>query len=195
MLQKAYSLIEETWKVRGETIIWKKDDKDVMMSPEYIVDIYAPNVDVVRDNFMSSKKITIPENRLNRYKIIALTERVIVATQPLMVSGVPATSDFHYLLNAEYAIYFGLQYLAKWNHVYSREPFFPDHFFDAFSKTDEGFMFFRDHLTMVCAEILPGISPVPLMWSAQLWFAVEQWGLNYTRLQSTYAARKTMSKM
>jgi hypothetical protein len=89
----------------------------------------------------------------------------------------------HYPLNAVYAFYFGIQYLAAYNSVYSKEPFFQDSFFRTFIETDKGLAFIREHIKLVCTENLPPNPPVPLFWAAQLWFALEQWGLANMKLK------------
>jgi len=171
VLRQAFDLLSEFYQQKGMAITWAVDGNEVTISPDYLWDKYILDVDDVRNNLMYSI-----DSRLDPHKIIALTERVILEAQPLILIGNEFSTDDHYRLNAVYAIFFGIQFLTRWHEVYPREPFFPDKFLNFLLATDAGGIFFQEHIKLLCVK---SSHPFPIFWASQLWFLLEQWGLLY----------------
>jgi len=173
ILQHVFLILSRFYQQKGDVVAWAMDSNRIQMCPDYLWDRYALDVDSVRSNFMYTE-----ESRLDRHKIIALTERIILEVQPLIFVGESFSSDDHYRLNAEYAVSFGIQFLTRWHEVYHREPFYPDRFLADLLKTDTGYSFFQEHLKLLMSHSRESI---PLFWASQLWFLLEQWSLTHMR--------------
>jgi hypothetical protein len=183
ILDHAFRHLEESYRAKNITITWNTDSDGVVISPEYLWNKHAQDVGSVRGEYMDNT-----ETHIDRHKIISLTGRVIHAVQPLIFTkGIESFAHAHYLLNAEYSLYFGIQYLASWNNTYQREPFYPDEFFNTFLETDKGFEFLQEYIKLVCTK---GMQSLPVFWGSQFWFLVEQWGLTYMKLMTTYPRLK-----
>ena len=169
ILQHTFHILSIVYQQKGVTVAWAVDSNQVEISPDYLWNRYILDVDSVRSNFMSTEG-----NRLDRHKIITLTESIILEVQPLTFVGAGFSADDHYRLNAEYAVFFGVQFLTRWHEVYPREPFYPDNFLTSLLKTDIGYSFLQEHLKLLCTK---SQMPVPVFWASQLWFLLEQWGL------------------
>ena len=184
ILQHAFRFLDESYRQRNEKIAWRIRDNGVAISPDDIWTKHVAVVESVRNDYMH-----FTDGLLDRHKIIASTSSAILEIQPLNIIGIDSSSNDHYLLNAEYAIYFGIQYLASFNRTYPKEPFYPDTFFGTFYETDKGFSFLKEHLKLLCAE---RTQPIPIFWAAHLWFALEQWGLAHMREKHRFPPQVTV---
>ena len=170
VLRHTFSRLTEFYQRKGEAIAWAVDCNGVEISPDFLWEKYARDADVVRGHFMFST-----ETRIDRHKIIALTERVILELQPLVFEKDTASLDDHYRLNAEYAFLFGIQFLTRWNEVYHTEPFYSNSFLEPL-QTDRGKIFCQEHVKLLSIK---NQSSFPVFWASQLWFLFEQWGLSH----------------
>jgi hypothetical protein len=166
-------------------IVWANDHDGNLMEPAYIWDkYYVRDVEIVRQEFMKDM-----DKFVDRHKIIALTQRIVLDIQPLTFKEREKFSDDDvFILNADYAFLFGIQYLCRCNEVfYPAKHFenpgnqFPTKIFTfPLYKTARGRAFIREHKKLLRAKSL---IPIPLFWSSHLWYALEQWGLDYMRYQ------------
>jgi hypothetical protein len=180
ILRHTFSRLTEFYQRKNLTIAWSVDNNGSEISPDYLWDKYVRDVESVRSDFMRSTK-----SRIDRHKIVALTEQIILEVQPLTFVGDSFSVNDHYRLNAEYAIFFGVQFLTRWHEVYSSEPFYPDKFLYPLLATDMGYVFLQEHIKLLCTESQPLI---PVFWASQLWFLLEQWGLTYMEHTTKFLA-------
>jgi len=180
ILRHTFHRLTDFYQRTNLAIAWAVDNGGIEISPDYLWDRYAQSAGQVRDNFMFSTK-----TRIDRHKIIALTERIILEVQPLTFVGSDFSVNEHYRLNAEYAFLFGLQFLTRWNEVYHPEPFYPDSFLKPL-HTDRCRAFFQEHIKLLCVK---SEQPIPIFWASQLWFLLEQWGLTYMELTAKFPHR------
>ena len=169
-----------------DAIDWGYDAHGIQFSPETICNtFYKQDLEVVRREFMKDAS-----GRIDRHKIIALTQVVILNLQPLTFRNLKhKTADDLYDLNVNFAFLFGLQFLVKWNEQYYPEQHFcePTNFFpsDVFlfrlNETEEGKNFWREHRKWFMARKANRVFPLFLL--SQMWFLLEQWGLEYMRHQ------------
>ncbi|MGL4943577.1 MAG: hypothetical protein ACRC46_10350 [Thermoguttaceae bacterium] len=133
---------------------------------------------------------------MDRHKIIALTQSVILQRQPLRYKdAAKCTDNGVWRLNVEFAFLFGIEFLSRWNEMYYPESrfdtptnhFHTETFLVPLLNTDEGTDFIREHTKYLMAR---RNSPFPLFLIAQLWFVLEQWGLTYARNQKTWPREK-----
>jgi hypothetical protein len=171
ILQQTFSVLSNFYQQKNLKIMWTKNSDDVEISPDYIWSRYASSVGEVRNNFMHTT-----ESRLDRHKIIALTDSVILEIQPLTFAGDNFTADDRHRLNAVYAIFFGIQFLTRWHEVYFDGIFYPDKFLNSLLSTDMGYAFLQEHIKLLCVQ---SQQPFPVFWCSQLWFLLEQWGLTH----------------
>ena len=172
---------------------WKSDEGGRKYSSEWLWDeCYKPELEYVRARFMKN-----PEGRLDRHKIIALTQGVILRNLPLdFVSCNAVDKDAIVELNTRFAFLFGIQFICRWNEVYYPEdrfdnpsnPFDTEKFLYPLLSTDEGGRFICEHRKSLMAK---RNGPFPLFLIAQLWFTLEQWGLAYARSQKSWPKEKT----
>lgn len=179
VLRQTFDFLADYYRQKNIVIGWRKDHSGNQFSPEYLWDRYALDVEAVRIHLMQST-----ESRLDRHKIIALTEMNILDIQPLTFLGDGFTKKDCFRLNAEYALYFGIQYLTRWNEVYFPGPFYTDKFLLTLLETDLGYCFLQEHIKLLC---LKSPLPFPLFWGSQLWFLLEQWGLMYMENESRFS--------
>ena len=168
-----------------DTIDWGCSAQGIRFSPEIICnEFYRKDLETVRNQFMKGS-----DGRIDRHKIIALTQRIIVDSQPLIFHDPQKTADDIFGLNVDFAFLFGLQFIVKWN-----EQYYPDQHFcepanrfptDAFlfrlNETKEGNDFWREHRKWLMARKQNNV--FPLFPVSQMWFLLEQWGLEYMRHQ------------
>ena len=171
ILHQTFCLLSEFYQRKGATVVWATDGSGSQISPDQIWGKYVPDVNAVRNSLMYST-----DSRLDPHKIIALTERVILEVQPLMFVEDRFSANDHYRLNAEYAVFFGVQFLTRWHQVYSREPFYPDKFLHHLLLQDAGYVFLQEHIKLLSVD---SPQPFPVFWASQLWFLLEQWGLTH----------------
>ena len=170
ILHHTFSRLTEFYRPANRMVAWRAGSDGTEISPDYLWGEYAQSVEQVRNNFMLST-----ETRIDRHKIIALTERVILESQPLIFTSGNVSADEHYRLNAEYAFLFGLQFLTRWHEVYYPEPFYSDRFI-ALLTTDKGKVFSQEHIKLLCVK---SRQPFPIFWCSQLWFLLEWVGLTH----------------
>jgi hypothetical protein len=180
ILRHTFSRLSEFYQRKNLTSAWSVDDSGPEINPDYLWDKYAQDVESVRSDFIRSTN-----SRIDRHKIVALTEQIILEVQPLTFVGNNFSANDCYRLNAEYAVFFGVQFLTRWHEVYSGEPFYPDKFLYPLLATDKGYAFLQEHLKLLCAESQPQI---PVFWASQLWFLLEQWGLTYMEQTTKFSA-------
>jgi hypothetical protein len=174
--------------VSPKLIDWGYNNQSVQYSAESMYnDIYRKDVELVRRYFMEDG-----QGRIDRHKIIALTQKTILSLQPLVFINKTEYSEYSenegYALNAEFAFLFGIQFISRWNELYYPKQHFqnPNNRFDTekflfpLNETCEGQSFWREHRKWLMAK---KTNPFPLFLAAQLWFLIEQWGLTYMRGQ------------
>jgi len=168
-----------------ETIDWGCDAQGVRFSPEIICnEFYRKDLETVRNQFMKDTA-----GRIDRHKIIALTQMILVNLQPLTFRDSQKTADDIFGLNVDFAFLFGLQFLAKWNERYYPEQHFGEPanhfptnvFLYRLNETKEGNAFWREHRKWLMARKQSKVFPLFLL--SQTWFLLEQWGLEYMRHQ------------
>ena len=168
-----------------DTIDWRYDAAGKQFSPDTICnEFYRKDLETVRNRFMRDSS-----GRVDRHKIIALTQKTIVEMQPLIFKQLNKTVAETFDLNVNFAFLFGLQFLVRYNEQYYPERYFcepansfqSDVFLFRLNETEEGNAFWREHrrwFTFRKAGIV-----FPLFLLAQSWFLLEQWGLEYMRHQ------------
>ena len=124
------------------------------------------------------------EKLLDRHKIVALTQQLIMEHYPVTYSFEKPFSRLEEdslpksvrLLNVSFAYHFALEFLRAWNkEKYEqklKQPFDSDCLFECLECTE----FAREHYKFLAIDLY---SPFPTVLIAQLWFALEQWGLTY----------------
>ena len=81
VLNHTFQRLTEFYQQENRAIAWTTVDGG-QVDPEYLWGKYAPIAEQVRASFMFST-----ETRIDRHKIIALTEQVILEVQPLAFVG------------------------------------------------------------------------------------------------------------
>jgi hypothetical protein len=180
LLRHTFSRLAEFYQRKNLTIAWAVDNNGAEINPDYLWNKYARDVASVRNDFMRSS-----ESRIDRHKIIALTELVILEVQPLVFVRNDIASNDHYRLNVEFAFLFGLQFITRWHEVYNPAPFFSESFLYPITHMEEGIIFRQEHFKLL---MLHSKQPIPIFWASQLWFLLEQWGLSYMREASRFPA-------
>ena len=184
------SAIFERWKVRfcaqqGCTgkegvIIWRPDVvRGYPFDAKRITEIYFTEYKPAMSRFMKLPQ----KHNLDRHKIVALTQKVIMEHLPITTEGcgkvdVNNPPDAIVALNSNFALYFGFQFISRWHELlweqnYHR-PFPTDQFCDLFYGTELGKRFICEHNKYLMSELH---CRFPAFIIAQLWFALEQWGL------------------
>jgi len=129
---------------------------------------------------------------IDRHKIVALTQDVILRELPLAYRNDKFNTDDEIIrLNADFAFAFGIHFICKMNEKHYPEEHFvnsSNHFNTAtfmypFKCTEEGKDFIREHKTYLKAERRVVF---PQLLISQMWTAMEQWGLTYARLQANW---------
>jgi hypothetical protein len=158
---------------KEDSIIWRKDSDGCAYSADCVADLYFHHYlpkairqlmkEPERYNGQNSDRV------LDRHKIIALTQQLILEHWPVTYSSEAKFSRqsepsvYVRVLNVSFAYRFALEFLSAWNNA-------PDLFTNSLDRTE----FAREHYKYLMLD-LTGYFPVPLV--SQLWFAVEQWGL------------------
>jgi len=176
-----------------DKIDWACSAHGTQFSPEIICnEFYRQDLETVRGEFMKDVS-----GRIDRHKIIALTQVIIVSLQPLTFRDLQGkTADDLFGLNVNFAFLFGLQFLVKWNEQYYPEQHFcepanlfpSDVFLFRLNKTKEGNDFWREHRKWFMARKASRAFPLFLL--SQTWFLLEQWGLEYMRHQPNVPREK-----
>jgi hypothetical protein len=158
-------------------IAWRTDGDGTVYSPEEICRIYFEDSRPRAKHLMENPE----KGKLDRHKIVALTQELILSHFPITHSderkfnrseyGAPSTCER--LLNASFAYHFALSFIGAWNkelHEMLEIPFNPDDLFSCLAQTH----FAREHFKFLTLDLE---TPFPTVLIAQLWFALEQWGL------------------
>jgi len=160
---------------RENSIVWRCDIDGSDFDPRRIVDIYFERYKPAMSRFMVD-----PTHNLDRHKIVALTQKLFIEELPIAVIGHRRT-DLScppvgvYAMNCSFAYYFGIHFLCRW-HEQQTQQFSSNVFCVPFYQTDEGRCFAREHHKFLMSELH---CKFPAFLIAQLWFALEQWGLEY----------------
>ena len=93
-----------------KNIIWATNQNGSPMTPAFLWDnYYVHDVEIVRKEFMKDM-----DHFLDRHKIIALTQRIFLDVLPLTFGEhEECSADDVFILNADYAFLFGIQYLCR----------------------------------------------------------------------------------
>jgi hypothetical protein len=190
-LRSVYNSLCNDWRATSQTIICWRQNGIVQMDINQILNRYYSDDHKIRNKFMKNSK-----GDIDRHKIIALMQRTILELQPLTFENTEKHSeDDVFVLNTEFAFFFGLQFIIRWNEMYYPEKKFqnPDnvfptsHFIHPIQNTEEGRSFVIAHKKMLTAK---PEGPFPLFLIAQMWFLIEQWGLSYMRSQPGHPREK-----
>ena len=173
MLSDTFDKLQERYRKEQQKIGKQSSQSGFETCLDRLWEQYVQDVEDVRLWLMQDES-----NRLDRHKIIALTQRNILESQPLFFIGNGATADETYRLNVNYAHLFGLQFIARWNEIYYPAPFNVKAFCYPLTHTEEGRVFQQEHLKLLMSHSRESI---PLFWASQLWFSLEQWGLTHMR--------------
>ena len=151
-----------------DTIDWRCDTRGIRFSPEIICnEFYRKDLEMVRSQFMKDHA-----GRIDRHKIIALTQMIILNLQPITFRDSRKTVDDLFGLNVDFAFLFGLQFLVKWNEQYYPEQRFcepinrfpTDIFLFRLNETKEGNDFWREHRKWFMARKQSNVFPLFLLW-------------------------------
>ena len=173
-----FALLQERYQREGKAINWSGGQEAAQSALDRLWERYERDVEDVREWLMDNG-----DHRIDRHKIIALTQLNILELQPLVFVEDNATDDEKYELNVHFAYLFGLQFLVRWNEVHRRDAFFPEPFLYPFIHTKEGKDFQQEHFKLLMRRRK---QPISLFWASQLWFALEQWGLSHMVYATKY---------
>ena len=181
-----------------DKIIWRIDKDGTEYSPHKLCTLYFHHYRPRAKYLMKE-----PEHFLDRHKIVALTQRVILEHWPITYSTVKPFHRFNSedmpvvvrTLNVSFAYHFAIEFLGTWNKEMHekvlRQPFDADNLFMCLGSTD----FAEEHRKFLMLDHLEVVDPTlwddpfseasevafPAILIAQLWFALEQWGLAHMR--------------
>ena len=172
ILNQAFNELAIFFQQKGMPVAW-----GVGRDAEFLWNTYSKHVENVRAYFMESRT-----HRIDRHKIIALMVLTILEKQPLVLNSDNVSHTGNYFVNAVYALYFGVQYLTRWNEVYNLS-FSSEKFLKHLFTVDKGNAFFREHIKLLCAE---SPSPIPVFWASHLWCTLEQWGLSHMQYETKF---------
>lgn len=160
-------------------IAWRTDKNGEQYTPIHFCTLYFYDYRVSAKHLMKD-----PENFLDRHKIVALTQQLILEHWPIAYSfddkfSRGSTPPVHVrLLNAAFAYRFALDFLGSWNkelhEKVKKVPFDEDKLFQCLGSTK----FDREHYKYLMLELT---GPYPVFLISNLWFALEQWGLESLR--------------
>ena|GEM_PF-4639204 len=173
MLGDTFDKLQERYRKEQQKIGKQGSQSGFETCLDRLWERYAQDAEDVRRWLMQDEN-----NRIDRHKIIALTQRNILEVQPLVFTEDTATEDDTYRLNVNYAHLFGLHFIARWNELYYPAPFHTKAFFFPLIHTEEGRTFQQEHLKLLMSH---SRETIPLFWASQLWFSLEQWGLTHMR--------------
>ena len=169
---------------KENAIIWRKDTNGTEYSPHCIADLYFHRYrpKAIKRLMKEHEKYQgkNPERVLDRHKIVALTQQLVLEHWPVTYSCEKMFSQESKptlpvrVLNVSFAYNFAIEFLASWNDVSFKKqekPFDAGLLFECFNHTD----FAKEHYKYLMLDLTDHF-PVPLI--AQLWFVAEQWGLN-----------------
>ena len=171
MLRSVFDQLQIRYQKQRQTITWSARQDDVLISLDQLWDRYAKDLEDVRRWLMEDVN-----NKIDRHKVIALTQYDILETQPLVIADGSTSADENYRLNVNYAYLFGLQFITRCNEIYYPAPFFTDVFLHPLIHTEDGQAFQQEHHKLL---MLHSERPIALFWCSQLWFLLERWGLTH----------------
>ena len=178
MLRSVFDQLQIRYQKQHQKITWSARQDDILISLDQLWDRYVQDLEDVRRWLMEDTK-----NKIDRHKVIALTQYDILEIQPLAFADGGISADETYRLNVNYAYLFGLQFLIRCNEIYYPAPFFPDAFLHPLIHTEGGQAFQQEHHKLL---MLHSEQPIALFWCAQLWFLLEQWGLEHMEKVSKF---------
>ena len=165
-------------------ITWSCNADGLQYSPKIICEFYKRDLKTVHEEFMED-----PNALIDRHKIIALTQKIILDLQPLDFKDSQKSADERYGLNVDFAFRFGFHFLVRWNEVYYPEQHFdnPANIFPTplflfrLNRTKAGKALLLEHRKWLMAKKTGNIFSLFLL--SQFWFLLEQWCLEYMRHQ------------
>jgi hypothetical protein len=186
MIESVFQQLQRVEEYIQKPFDWKTDDNGWHCSAERLCNAYFSQIEYARSRFMET-----PTGWLDRHKIIAFTQDNLLRILPLAFRS-PASEEESFKLNVDFAFLFGIHFLCKMNERYypaerfdnANNAFKTAIFLHPFLKTKEGQEFVREHKTYLNAE--RNGSTFPQFLIAQLWTAMEQWGLAYARSQKEW---------
>jgi hypothetical protein len=170
-----------------DEITWRKDSDGTEYNPAQFCSLYFHHY--LRQARYAMKGI---EN-LDRHKIVALTQQLILTHWPVTYSSEEpfsqsseTPSKYVRHLNATFAYYFALEFLGTWNKELSErkhgQPFNSDNLFTCLDSSE----FAREYLKHLMLDLRmfdqDGNRAFPSFLTSQLWFAIEQWGLTHLKV-------------
>ncbi|MGL4594543.1 MAG: hypothetical protein ACRCUY_07435 [Thermoguttaceae bacterium] len=198
-----YDLFEEMQKNSPDKIEWGETPvvpesisesnphgKTMQFTPEILFDsCYVPLCQKVKMDYMENCN-----TRIDRHKIIAATQAIIIYFQPLRYVGIAPNDYRNRTLNTNYAFEFGIRFLCEWNvKKYPKNNFKnPNNKFDTekfvypLRSMDSGKRFLSEHKKLLNAMHNELSHKLPLFCIAQMWFLIEELCLTYARLQKTW---------
>ncbi len=163
-----------------DKIVWRKDKDGTEYNPHHFCTLYFNRYRVGARYLMKD-----PGKFLDRHKIVALTQQLILENWPLTYSFLEPFSQRYpppvavRALNVSFAYRFVLDFLGSWNTELHKTiltvPFNQDQLFQCRDSTD----FAREHYKYLMLDLT---GPYQVFLVSNLWFAIEQWGL--TSLQA-----------
>ena len=176
------------------TIIWACNADGLQFSPKIICEFYKKDLQIVHEEFMED-----PNTQIDRHKIIALTQKIILDLQPLDYKDSQKSADERYGLNVDFAFRFGHHFLVRWNEEYyplqhfdnPANPFPTQTFLFRLNKTEAGKALLLEHRKWLMAKKTKNVFPLFLL--SQFWFLLEQWGLEYMRHQPQVPREKLIN--
>lgn len=163
-----------------DKIVWRLED-NVEYNPAKLTNLYFGTY--------RKKLLLLMEDRagrLDRHKIVALTQHMILDcypvtysfTRPFDLAKNEMPCEAVRSLNISFAYKFALEFLRAWNQTNfrtkSNSPLDSDRLFECLESTH----FAREHYKLL---MLDSDFPFPTLVISQLWFSLEQWGLEYMR--------------
>lgn len=161
-----------------QTVAWRGG----MSANLFVMSYYKPRCDEFKQKCMQDSS-----KRINRYKVIALTQEAILQHQPLIyVDPQYANEHYNHLLNVQLALEYGFHILTKMNEQYVPLNRFSHGYgkFDqeSFNEAVRGSLvatqhLWREHLIFLAAEHQGDFPVIPI---AHFWYALDQWGLTHS---------------
>ena len=173
-----FVLLQERYRNVGQSVGWSGGQDVAHNALNRLWEQYAQDVEDVREWLMEDG-----DHRIDRHKIIALTQLNILELQPLVFTDGNASGDAKYRLNVNFAHLFGLQFIVRWNEVHRPDTFFAEPFLYPFIHTKEGLDFQQEHFKLLMRRRQ---QPISLFWASHLWFALEQWGLSHMKYETKF---------
>jgi hypothetical protein len=177
MLRSVFDQLQIRYQKLNRKIAWSTRQDEVLINLDRLWDRYVQDLEDVRRWLMEDAN-----NKVDRHKVIALTQYDILELQPLVLTDA-VSADENYRLNVNFAYLFGLQFLTRCNEIYYRAPFYTKVFLHPITHTEAGQAFQHEHYKLLMRH---SEQPIALFWCSQLWFALEQWGLTYMEQTMKY---------